>query len=74
VAIVQLDRGDAIIEARWQACHGVVVVAGKGHETTQNIGGTSAPWDDRAFVRMLAAAYSASTSSSRPAIPPVEQP
>lgn len=54
--VVQLDRGAAIRLARRLAGReGVVVVAGKGHETTQSIQGRTESWDDRAFVRGLAA-------------------
>ena len=53
--VVQLDRGAAIRLARRLAGRdGVVVVAGKGHETTQVIQGRVETWDDRAFVRSLA--------------------
>ena len=53
-AHVELDRGAAIRMARALVGRdGVVVVAGKGHETTQDIQGTVRPWDDRAFVRGL---------------------
>jgi UDP-N-acetylmuramyl tripeptide synthase len=31
----------------------VLMVAGKGHETTQEIQGRITDWDDRAFVRSL---------------------
>jgi UDP-N-acetylmuramoyl-L-alanyl-D-glutamate--2,6-diaminopimelate ligase len=52
--LVELDRGTAIRLARALAGDdGVVVVAGKGHETDQLIGGKTLPWDDRAFVRQL---------------------
>ncbi len=48
------DRGAAIRRARALIGRdGVVVVAGKGHETTQNIQGRTLPWDDRAWVRAL---------------------
>jgi UDP-N-acetylmuramoyl-L-alanyl-D-glutamate--2,6-diaminopimelate ligase len=40
----------ALAEARSQD---VVIVAGKGHETTQEIGGRSIPFDDREVVREL---------------------
>jgi hypothetical protein len=33
----------------------VVVIAGKGHETTQTIGDTAYPFDDRAVARELLA-------------------
>ena len=52
--LVELDRGTAIRLARALAGDdGVVVVAGKGHETDQLVGGKTLPWDDRAFVRQL---------------------
>ena len=53
--IIEPDRAAAITCARDHVGeHGVVVVAGKGHETTQDILGVVTPWDDRAFVRSLA--------------------
>jgi len=52
--LIELDRGIAIRLARALAGDdGVVVVAGKGHETDQLIQGVTLPWDDRAFVRSL---------------------
>jgi UDP-N-acetylmuramyl tripeptide synthase len=52
--VIELDRATAIRMARAMAgVDGVVVVAGKGHETEQIIAGTKYPWDDRAFVRSL---------------------
>ncbi|MBA3697271.1 MAG: UDP-N-acetylmuramoyl-L-alanyl-D-glutamate--2,6-diaminopimelate ligase [Planctomycetes bacterium] len=52
--LVELDRGTAIRLARALAGNdGVVVVAGKGHETDQLLRGVTMPWDDRAFVRSL---------------------
>jgi len=54
-ALVELDRGAAIVLARrLVGPDGVLVVAGKGHERTQDIQGRIQPWDDRAFVRQLA--------------------
>jgi len=51
---VEPDRAMAITRARtYVGPAGVVVVAGKGHETTQDILGVVTPWDDRAFVRSL---------------------
>ncbi|MBA2480374.1 MAG: UDP-N-acetylmuramoyl-L-alanyl-D-glutamate--2,6-diaminopimelate ligase [Planctomycetes bacterium] len=51
IATVELDRGEAIrLARRLVGPDGVVVVAGKGHETTQDIQGTVTPWDDRSFV------------------------
>jgi UDP-N-acetylmuramoyl-L-alanyl-D-glutamate--2,6-diaminopimelate ligase len=47
----ELDRRAAIATALAEARPGdVVVVAGKGHETTQDTGGTVLPFDDRAVV------------------------
>lgn len=53
-AMSEPDRRRAIELALGQAGPGdVVVVAGKGHETTQTIGTTALPFDDRAVVREL---------------------
>jgi UDP-N-acetylmuramoyl-L-alanyl-D-glutamate--2,6-diaminopimelate ligase len=52
--LVQSDRAAAIRLGRSLAgADGVVVVAGKGHETCQIIQGRTLPWDDRAFVASL---------------------
>jgi UDP-N-acetylmuramoyl-L-alanyl-D-glutamate--2,6-diaminopimelate ligase len=49
---LQPDRREAIAEALRQARPGdVVVIAGKGHETTQEIGGSLLPFDDREVAR-----------------------
>jgi UDP-N-acetylmuramoyl-L-alanyl-D-glutamate--2,6-diaminopimelate ligase len=45
---VELDRAKAIERAVLEAAPGdVVLVAGKGHEPYQIIGGTTLPFDDR---------------------------
>ena len=45
---VDLDRAGAIAQALGEARHGdVVIIAGKGHETYQIIGGVTRPFDDR---------------------------
>ena len=55
IAHVELDRGRAIALARALAGpDGVVLVAGKGHETEQKFHDRTVPWDDRAYVRGFA--------------------
>ena len=50
----EADRRMAIATAVGEARAGdVVVIAGKGHETTQTIGATHFPFDDRAVAREL---------------------
>jgi UDP-N-acetylmuramyl tripeptide synthase len=52
IVVVELERATAILLARALAGpDGIVVVAGKGHETSQISNGQAAVWDDRAFVR-----------------------
>ena len=54
---VEPDRGRAIGQALAEAGPGdVVVIAGKGHETTQTIGDTVRPFDDREVARAALAA------------------
>lgn len=54
--IVELDRTRAIAIALDRAEPGdVVVIAGKGHETTQTIGETTRDFDDRGVARRLVA-------------------
>ncbi|MGI9080569.1 MAG: glutamate ligase domain-containing protein, partial [Acidimicrobiales bacterium] len=65
--IIEPDRRAAIGLALDRARPGdVVVVAGKGHETTQVFAGSEVDFDDRAVVRdELARTWSASRSRSR---------
>jgi UDP-N-acetylmuramoyl-L-alanyl-D-glutamate--2,6-diaminopimelate ligase len=53
---IEVDRRQAIGRAIGQARPGdVVVIAGKGHETTQTVGDTAIPFDDRVVARQLLA-------------------
>ena len=50
--VVELDRRRAIARALAEANAGdVVVIAGKGHETGQIVGGDILPFDDRTVAR-----------------------
>jgi UDP-N-acetylmuramoyl-L-alanyl-D-glutamate--2,6-diaminopimelate ligase len=52
-----LDRADAIRLALSEARSGdAVVIAGKGHETTQTVAGLAQPFDDRDVARRELAA------------------
>lgn len=54
VVVSEPDRRQAFALAFEMAAEGdVVVIAGKGHETTQTIGTTVLPFDDRAVAREL---------------------
>lgn len=58
--VVEPDRAAAIALAAGRACPGdTVVVAGKGHETGQDIGGTVTPFDDRDVLRKAVEATAA---------------
>ncbi|MDO4797645.1 MAG: UDP-N-acetylmuramoyl-L-alanyl-D-glutamate--2,6-diaminopimelate ligase [Coriobacteriales bacterium] len=51
-AVVRTDRREAIREAlAWVRPGDTVLVAGKGHEQTQTVGGVTTPFDDRVVVR-----------------------
>jgi len=51
-ALTVVDRGDAIRQAVASAAAGdVVLIAGKGHEKYQVIGGTTFPFDDVEVAR-----------------------
>jgi UDP-N-acetylmuramoyl-L-alanyl-D-glutamate--2,6-diaminopimelate ligase len=55
---VVLDRREAIAAALAEAGEGdVVLVAGKGHETTQTTGGDVVPFDDRQVARAALEAW-----------------
>jgi UDP-N-acetylmuramoyl-L-alanyl-D-glutamate--2,6-diaminopimelate ligase len=55
-SLVEHERGAAIRLARREVGPaGVVLVAGKGHETEQTFADRVVAWDDRAFVAGLAA-------------------
>ncbi len=57
---VEPDRALAILGAVWQAQPGdLVLLAGKGHETTQQIGQTLTPFDDAEWARVALALQAA---------------
>ncbi len=52
-ADVEVDRARAILHTIWAASpEDVVLLAGKGHETYQDIGGEKLPFDDREWARV----------------------
>jgi UDP-N-acetylmuramoyl-L-alanyl-D-glutamate--2,6-diaminopimelate ligase len=62
---VEPDRRAAIELAIRDAHPGdVIVIAGKGHETTQTIGDTATPFDDRAVAREVLAQLNGRTVQS----------
>ena len=49
----QVDRARAIMQTIWSASpDDVVLLAGKGHETYQDVGGEKLPFDDREWARL----------------------
>ncbi len=57
--LTKYDRSDAIINTFLNADNNdVILVAGKGHETTQEIGTTLSPFSDRELARRLTAGES----------------
>ena len=51
-AIVERDRGNAIAQAMGEADPGdIILVAGKGHEDSQQMGDRRVPHSDREWVR-----------------------
>jgi UDP-N-acetylmuramoyl-L-alanyl-D-glutamate--2,6-diaminopimelate ligase len=55
-ALIQPDRRAAIAQALSHARAGdIVVIAGKGHETTQTVGDVELPFDDRIVAAELLA-------------------
>jgi len=66
-AAVQLDRANAIQHAILNAgAQDVILIAGKGHEATQEIAGVKQPFDDRehAQAALLQRAQAMALSSS----------
>lgn len=52
VPSIELDRSTAILETIWQARPAdVILLAGKGHETYQEVNGHRAPFDDREWAK-----------------------
>jgi UDP-N-acetylmuramoyl-L-alanyl-D-glutamate--2,6-diaminopimelate ligase len=65
--VVEPDRRAAIAVALEAAAPGdIVVIAGKGHETTQTIGDRVVPFDDRAVAHALLSASRADDSRTHP--------
>ncbi|GAA5235888.1 bifunctional UDP-N-acetylmuramoyl-L-alanyl-D-glutamate--2,6-diaminopimelate ligase MurE/UDP-N-acetylmuramoyl-tripeptide--D-alanyl-D-alanine ligase MurF [Verticiella sediminum] len=58
---VQLERARAILDAIWRSMPAdVVVLAGKGHETTQEVAGVKSPFSDAEWARLALALPAAS--------------
>ncbi len=54
--LTEIDRGDAIRMAVREAAEGdLILIAGKGHEKSQEIGGVKHPFDDIAMARAVLA-------------------
>ena len=63
--LIELNRGEAIRAAIDLATEGdVILIAGKGHENVQEIGGTKIPFDDRAVVSQVLASRKARRGNS----------
>lgn len=61
--ITEIDRALAIKEAIQMARRGdTVIIAGKGHESTQTVGAETTPFDDRIFARRSIADLLATTA------------
>ena len=61
---IEPDRRQAIRLAIREARPGdVIVIAGKGHETTQTIGDTATPFDDRLVAREVLAEITGPTQT-----------
>ena len=57
--IIKHDRSDALISAFLEAKKGdVILLAGKGHEVTQQIGSTMIPFSDRELAKRLTEEHS----------------
>jgi UDP-N-acetylmuramoyl-L-alanyl-D-glutamate--2,6-diaminopimelate ligase len=64
--IVQSDRAQAIAQALQEAgARDVVLVAGKGHEDYQDVGGTRLPFSDREQVRQALRARASNQAGAR---------
>jgi UDP-N-acetylmuramoyl-L-alanyl-D-glutamate--2,6-diaminopimelate ligase len=64
---IEPDRALAIaLAVRQAAAHDVVLLAGKGHETYQDIGGIQSPFSDHAHAEMALAAYTPAARSAPP--------
>lgn len=68
-AVIEVERARAIMRAIWAAQpEDVVLLAGKGHETTQEVAGREIPFSDREWARLalaLVAARGVTTDTRR---------
>ncbi|MBP8061869.1 MAG: UDP-N-acetylmuramoyl-L-alanyl-D-glutamate--2,6-diaminopimelate ligase, partial [Polaromonas sp.] len=66
-AQIEPDRALAIaLAVRQAAPQDIVLLAGKGHETSQDIGGIQSPFSDRAHAEAALAAYTTATRNAQP--------